>query len=161
MASNKPALDEPMYDAQYEYEYEPTRALPFEPSYGLASGIGTVEADPVPDADADADTDADIAADFEADLEADPEEGPAGPVRGKHRVGKQRGGTMARSGAVLGVGVIAAVGAGGMASAQDRPAPPISVPDLAHLADQMGELPGKLPGIGSLVADDSAPETAE
>ncbi|MFI1798230.1 peptidoglycan DD-metalloendopeptidase family protein [Streptomyces sp. NPDC020379] len=50
---------------------------------------------------------------------------------GRHRVAKQRGGTMARSGAVLGVGVIAAVGAGGMASAQDRPAAPISVPDLA------------------------------
>ncbi|MEV4437190.1 M23 family metallopeptidase [Streptomyces sp. NPDC049585] len=36
---------------------------------------------------------------------------------------------MARSGAVLGVGMIAAVGAGGMASAQDRPAAPISMPD--------------------------------
>ncbi|MEV0281734.1 M23 family metallopeptidase [Streptomyces sp. NPDC050610] len=99
--------------------------------------------------------------------EWNPTEDSAGPVRGKHRIGKQRGGTMARSGAVLGVGVIAAVGAGGMASAKDRPAPPISMPDLAHLADQMGELPGKLPavedlpGIGSLLADDSAPEAAE
>ncbi|GAA2723841.1 MULTISPECIES: M23 family metallopeptidase [Streptomyces] len=55
---------------------------------------------------------------------------PATPLeRGRHRAAKQRGGTMARSGAVLGVGMIAAVGAGGMASAQDRPAAPISVPD--------------------------------
>ncbi|MEV8477270.1 peptidoglycan DD-metalloendopeptidase family protein [Streptomyces sp. NPDC051173] len=57
---------------------------------------------------------------------------------GRHRVAKQRGGTMARSGAVLGVGVIAAVGAGGMASAQDRPAAPISVPDLAGVGSLLG-----------------------
>ncbi|MEU7136667.1 M23 family metallopeptidase [Streptomyces sp. NPDC046261] len=75
--------------------------------------------------------------------EWNPAEGTtAAPVRGRHRVVKQRGGTMARSGAVLGVGVIAAVGAGGMASAQDRPPTPISVPDLAQ----------KLPGVGSLIA---------
>ncbi|MEV5142776.1 hypothetical protein AB0K61_34685, partial [Streptomyces syringium] len=66
------------------------------------------------------------------------------PVRGRHRVVKQRGGTMARSGAVLGVGVIAAVGAGGMATAQDRPAAPISVPDVAQ----------SIPGFGALLADD-------
>ncbi|KNB49279.1 M23 family metallopeptidase [Streptomyces caatingaensis] len=53
-----------------------------------------------------------------------------GPVRGRHRVPRQRGGTMARGGAVLGAGVIAAVGAGaGVATAQERPAP-ISVPDV-------------------------------
>ncbi|MEV0262979.1 peptidoglycan DD-metalloendopeptidase family protein [Streptomyces sp. NPDC050617] len=194
MASNKPALDEPMYEPAYESMYEPTHARSFEPPYepavlaepaASASGFETVEAGPVPDAHAAAaHFAADGGADAEVDAEADPNEGwsgergaelweewnpaedPAGPARGKHRVGKQRGGTMARSGAVLGVGVIAAVGAGGMASAKDRPAPPISVPDLAHLADQVGELPGKLPavedlpGIGSLVADDSAPETA-
>ena len=40
------------------------------------------------------------------------------PVRGRHRVSKQRGGGLARSSTVLGVGVIAAVGAGGMATAQ-------------------------------------------
>ncbi|MBZ6477824.1 M23 family metallopeptidase [Streptomyces griseocarneus] len=51
---------------------------------------------------------------------------------------------MARSGAVLGVGMIAAVGAGGMASAQDRPAAPISVPELAQ----------KIPGVGSLITED-------
>jgi murein DD-endopeptidase MepM/ murein hydrolase activator NlpD len=66
------------------------------------------------------------------------------PVRGRHRVAKQRGG-LARSSTVLGVGVIAAVGAGGMASAQTGKAPvTISMPDL--------------PNVGSLVpggSDDS------
>ncbi|QLE76112.1 M23 family metallopeptidase [Streptomyces rectiverticillatus] len=52
---------------------------------------------------------------------------------------------MARSGAVLGVGVIAAVGAGGMAHAQDRPATSISMPDLAQL-----------PGVGSFFAGSAA-----
>ncbi|MBF6051065.1 hypothetical protein AF335_14040 [Streptomyces eurocidicus] len=91
----------------------------------------------------------------ERDAYAEPDEGHAAPgtpraapvpgapastsasgsasARGRHRVAKQRGGTMARSGAVLGVGVMAAVGAGGMASAQDRPPAPISVPDLTRI----------------------------
>jgi len=38
------------------------------------------------------------------------------PVRGKHRVAKQRGGGFARSSTVLGVGVIAAVSAGGISA---------------------------------------------
>ncbi|MBC9727874.1 M23 family metallopeptidase [Streptomyces sp. TRM68367] len=64
------------------------------------------------------------------------------PVRGRHRVSKQRGG-FARSSTVLGVGVIAAVGAGGMASAQTGKSPvPISIPDL--------------PSVGSLISDDEA-----
>ncbi|MEU8580641.1 M23 family metallopeptidase [Streptomyces abikoensis] len=71
------------------------------------------------------------------------EDHPAAPVRGRHRVVKPRGGTMARSGAVLGAGMIAAVGAGGMASAQDRPQAPISMPDLAQ----------SIPVVGSLMAD--------
>ncbi|QKV97679.1 M23 family metallopeptidase [Streptomyces sp. NA02950] len=122
-------------------------------------------------------TEGDFAADGDrGEFAADAADGPAGPgldpepweewnpteesvasVRGRHRVVKQRGGTMARSGAVLGVGVIAAVGAGGMASAKDRPAAPISMPDLAHVADQVADrLPDAkdIPGIGSLVADD-------
>ncbi|MFC5724742.1 M23 family metallopeptidase [Streptomyces gamaensis] len=73
-------------------------------------------------------------------------EDPGAPVRGRHRVPKPRGGTMARSGAVLGVGVIAAVGAGGMASAQERPQAPISVPDLVQ----------NLPGVGALIGGDQA-----
>ncbi|WP_107644913.1 M23 family metallopeptidase, partial [Streptomyces sp. Ru87] len=62
------------------------------------------------------------------------------------------GGGMARSGAVLGVGVIAAVGAGGMATAKDRPPAPISLPDLSSVTD-------KVPGLDSLVPDGSAEET--
>ncbi|MGW8061963.1 M23 family metallopeptidase [Streptomyces ziwulingensis] len=66
------------------------------------------------------------------------------PVRGRHRVAKQRGG-LARSSTVLGVGVIAAVGAGGMASAQTgKPPVSISMPDL--------------PNVGSLIADEEEPE---
>ncbi|GAA3993848.1 M23 family metallopeptidase [Streptomyces marokkonensis] len=83
-----------------------------------------------------------------------PEEGPweewnptaesIRPVRGKHRVAKQRGG-LARSSTVLGVGVIAAVGAGGMASAQTgKPPVSISMPDL--------------PNVGSLISDEEEPE---
>ncbi|EST28315.1 M23 family metallopeptidase [Streptomyces roseochromogenus] len=50
-------------------------------------------------------------------------------VRGRHRVAKQRGG-FARSSTVLGVGVMAAVGAGGMASANTgKPPVSISLPD--------------------------------
>ncbi|WP_405819654.1 M23 family metallopeptidase [Streptomyces sp. NBC_01390] len=53
------------------------------------------------------------------------------PVRGRHRVGKQRGGGLARSSTVLGVGVIAAVGGAGMATAQSgKPPVSISIPDL-------------------------------
>ncbi|MEU4089873.1 M23 family metallopeptidase [Streptomyces aureus] len=54
------------------------------------------------------------------------------PVRGRHRTGKQRGGGLARSSTVLGVGVIAAVGAGGIASAAPgKPPVSISLPDLS------------------------------
>ncbi|OIJ92083.1 M23 family metallopeptidase [Streptomyces colonosanans] len=63
-----------------------------------------------------------------------PTEESVRPVRGRHRVGKQRGGGLARSSTVLGVGVIAAVGAGGMASAQSgKPPVSISLPDLSSV----------------------------
>ncbi|MET9376377.1 M23 family metallopeptidase [Streptomyces sp. NPDC002992] len=65
---------------------------------------------------------------------------------GRHRVVKQRSG-FARSSTVLGVGVIAAVGAGGMATAQDKPAVSISLPDL-NLPDA-----SELPGVGELLSD--------
>ena len=69
------------------------------------------------------------------------------PVRGKHRVAKQRGGGFARSSTVLGVGVIAAFSAGGMASANTgKPPVSISLPDL--------------PSVGSLISDDDTPEAA-
>ncbi len=67
------------------------------------------------------------------------------PVRGRHRVSKQRGGGLARSSTVLGVGVIAAVGAGGMATAQTgKPPVSISMPDL--------------PNVGSLISDEETPQ---
>ncbi|MDN3296467.1 M23 family metallopeptidase [Streptomyces ficellus] len=75
--------------------------------------------------------------------EWNPTEETVRPVRGRHRVVKQRGG-LARSSTVLGVGVIAAVGAGGMATAQNKPPVSISLPD----ADS-------LPGIGALISDDA------
>ncbi|MFB7934826.1 M23 family metallopeptidase [Streptomyces sp. NPDC056039] len=77
--------------------------------------------------------------------EWNPTEESIRPVRGRHRVTKQRGGGLARSSTVLGVGVIAAVGAGGMASAQTgKPPVSISVSDL--------------PSVGSLISDDDTPE---
>ncbi|MFJ5308266.1 M23 family metallopeptidase [Streptomyces sp. NPDC088350] len=68
------------------------------------------------------------------------------PQRGKHRVAKQRGGGgFARSSTVLGVGVIAAVSAGGMASANTgKPPVSISLPDLpsvGHLLDDSSSTP--------------------
>ncbi|MEU7567379.1 M23 family metallopeptidase [Streptomyces fradiae] len=77
-----------------------------------------------------------------------PTEDTVRPVRGRHRVAKQRGG-LARSSTVLGVGVIAAVGAGGMATAQDKPRVAISLPDV-NLPDA-----SSLPGVGALLADDA------
>jgi murein DD-endopeptidase MepM/ murein hydrolase activator NlpD len=75
--------------------------------------------------------------------EWNPTEDSLRPVRGRHRVGKQRGGGFARSSTVLGVGVIAAVGAGGMASANTgKPPVSISLPDL--------------PSVGSLFDDSSS-----
>jgi murein DD-endopeptidase MepM/ murein hydrolase activator NlpD len=66
--------------------------------------------------------------------EWNPTEDSVLPVRGRHRTGKQRGGGLARSSTVLGVGVIAAVGGGGIASAAPGKAPvSISLPDLASV----------------------------
>ncbi|MBP2051196.1 murein DD-endopeptidase MepM/ murein hydrolase activator NlpD [Streptomyces griseochromogenes] len=65
--------------------------------------------------------------------EWNPTEESIRPVRGRHRVAKQRGG-LARSSTVLGVGVIAAVGAGGMASAHTgKPPVSLSMPDLGSV----------------------------
>ncbi|GAA2505009.1 M23 family metallopeptidase [Streptomyces longisporus] len=71
--------------------------------------------------------------------EWNPTEDSLAPVRGRHRVAKQRGGGLARSSTVLGVGVIAAVGAGGMASANTgKPPVSISMPDLASVSHVFG-----------------------
>ncbi|WP_328904931.1 M23 family metallopeptidase [Streptomyces sp. NBC_00234] len=82
--------------------------------------------------------------------EWNPTEESIRPVRGRHRVAKQRG--LARSSTVLGVGVIAAVGAGGMATAQGKPPVSISLPD--SIADNLPDAKS-FPGVGSLMSDDS------
>ncbi|MGW0822457.1 M23 family metallopeptidase [Streptomyces sp. NPDC002845] len=72
--------------------------------------------------------------------EWNPTEESIRPVRGRHRVSKQRGGGLARSSTVLGVGVIAAVGAGGMATAQTgKPPVSISLPDLPSVGSVFEE----------------------
>ncbi|WNF28479.1 M23 family metallopeptidase [Streptomyces sp. C11-1] len=81
--------------------------------------------------------------------EWNPTEESIRPVRGRHRVAKQRG--LARSSTVLGVGVIAAVGAGGMATAQDKAPVSISLPD--SIADNLPDAKS-LPGVGSFMSDD-------
>lgn len=103
----------------------PAPEAPFKPSDTVAYGAGRTDEGP-----------------FE---EWNPTAESLRPVRGRHRVSKQRGGGLARSSTVLGVGVIAAVGAGGMASAQTgKPPVSISMPDL--------------PNVGSLISDEETPE---
>ncbi|MFE3519238.1 M23 family metallopeptidase [Streptomyces sp. NPDC059166] len=82
--------------------------------------------------------------------EWNPTEESIRPVRGRHRVAKQRG--LARSSTVLGVGVIAAVGAGGMATAQSKPPVSISLPD--SIADNLPDVKS-LPGVGAFMGDGS------
>ncbi|WP_407077383.1 M23 family metallopeptidase [Streptomyces sp. SCSIO 30461] len=84
--------------------------------------------------------------------EWNPTEESLRPVRGRHRVVKQRGGGLARSSTVLGVGVIAAVGAGGIATAQDKPAVSISLPD--SIKDNLPDAQS-LPGVASLMSESS------
>ncbi|WP_443033564.1 M23 family metallopeptidase [Streptomyces sp. ACA25] len=74
------------------------------------------------------------------------------PVRGKHRVSRQRGGTIARSRAVLGVGVIAAVGAGGMTSANEDAT---AVPGVGAAADKVKSIPDHVPGLNTLLGNSS------
>ncbi|MFD6280702.1 M23 family metallopeptidase [Streptomyces sp. NPDC060209] len=82
--------------------------------------------------------------------EWNPTEESIRPVRGRHRVAKQRG--LARSSTVLGVGVIAAVGAGGMATAQSKPPVSISLPD--SIADNLPDAKS-LPGVSAFMSGDS------
>ncbi|MGQ4514712.1 peptidoglycan DD-metalloendopeptidase family protein [Streptomyces sp. DW26H14] len=82
------------------------------------------------------------------------EEGSAtsiSPLRGKHRVIKQRS-ALARSSTVLGVGVIAAVGAGGIAAAEGRAPVAISMPDA--IADHVPQGVASLPVVNSLMPDE-------
>lgn len=86
--------------------------------------------------------------------EWNPTEDSVLPPRGKHRVSKQRG--LARSSTVLGVGVIAAVGAGGIATAHSGKAPvSISVPDLSKMSS-LAHIPDSVSSI--LPGDDSSDE---
>ncbi|MFD8339929.1 M23 family metallopeptidase [Streptomyces solisilvae] len=157
MASNRSVLDEAPYRTRGGGLGTATAYGPgFDAGGGMSSGDGRFAPD---DFYADEGAAEGPGAGFDTETweEWNPTEESIAPVRGRHRVAKQRGGTMARSGAVLGVGVIAAVGAGGMASAKDRPALPISMPDLGHVADQVkASLPAAkdLPGIGSWTSDD-------
>ncbi|MFJ3663615.1 M23 family metallopeptidase [Streptomyces sp. NPDC090119] len=91
-------------------------------------------------------------------------------VRGRHRVAKQRGGGLARSSTVLGVGVIAAVGAGGMASANTgKPPVSIAMPDLPSVGSLIdghhAEAPAaSLAGVATATAtatDDSTADAGE
>ncbi|MFF1833551.1 M23 family metallopeptidase [Streptomyces sp. NPDC058231] len=84
--------------------------------------------------------------------EWNPTEDSVRPVRGRHRVAKQRNG-LARSSTVLGVGVIAAVGAGGMATAQSKPPVSISLPD--SIADNLPDAKS-LPGVSAFFSEESA-----
>ncbi|MGW3271817.1 M23 family peptidase, partial [Streptomyces kronopolitis] len=96
--------------------------------------------------------------------EWNPTEESVRSVRGKHRVAKQRAGGLTRGGTVLGVGVIAAVGASGMASAEDRPPLTISMPDVGGRADDLSDaLPdaASLPGVGGLISDASDASDAD
>jgi len=86
--------------------------------------------------------------------EWNPTEDSLAPMRGRHRVGKQRSGGMARGGAVLGVGMIAAVGAGGVASANSKDPAAISLPDFAHsAASNAADSVKDVPGVRQVVAE--------
>ncbi|MEV5598127.1 M23 family metallopeptidase [Streptomyces sp. NPDC052496] len=92
--------------------------------------------------------------------EWNPAEDSARPVRGKHRVaGKQRSG-LARSGTVLGVGVIAAVGAGGVATADEMPQPAISVPDVGGLIPDAPDAASSVTSSGHSAFGGTAPGTS-
>ncbi|WP_367322152.1 M23 family metallopeptidase [Streptomyces sp. HUAS ZL42] len=92
--------------------------------------------------------------------EWNPTEESIQPVRGRHRVSKQRGGGLARSSTVLGVGVIAAVGAGGMASANTgKPPVSISMPDLpSFLSDDASDAKPATAALSSVVSADDTTE---
>ncbi|WP_031091146.1 M23 family metallopeptidase [Streptomyces sp. NRRL WC-3549] len=91
-----------------------------------------------------------------ASEEWNPTEESVRPVRGRHRVAKQRG--LARSSTVLGVGVIAAVGAGGMATAQSKPPVSISLPD--SIKDNLPDA-SSLPGVGAFMSGGSEADDTE
>lgn len=70
------------------------------------------------------------------DSQWNPSEADVIPLRGRHRQPKQR--NIARGSTVLGVAAIAAVGAGGVATAQNNSRIGLSLPDLPSLSDMPG-----------------------
>ncbi|MFF4270761.1 M23 family metallopeptidase [Streptomyces sp. NPDC001536] len=92
--------------------------------------------------------------------EWNPTEESIRPARGKHRVAKQRSGGFARSSTVLGVGVIAAVGGAGMASANTgKPPVSISMPDLPFVSDTDEAPQGSATALSDLAAAPTAGAT--
>ncbi|WP_406421120.1 M23 family metallopeptidase [Streptomyces sp. NBC_00873] len=140
MASNKPAPEAPSrFGSDFTTEYGSGTDTEFATGFTTESGTeGFGETD-------------------RAREEWNPTEESVRPVRGRHRVAKQRNG-LARSSTVLGVGVIAAVGAGGMATAQSKPPVSISLPD--SIADKLPDA-NSLPGVGALLSEESATDQAQ
>ncbi|WP_405685947.1 M23 family metallopeptidase [Streptomyces sp. NBC_00057] len=161
MASNKPAPEAPSrFNPEFSSDFGADFGSDFGSDYGTA-GTGTAFG---------AETGGDFAGEFGSEFRADgngepgrswdewnPTEESVRPVRGKHRVAKQRNG-LARSSTVLGVGVIAAVSAGGMATAQSKPPVSISLPD--SISDNLPDAKS-LPGVGSLFSGESEADKSE
>ncbi|ROQ67365.1 murein DD-endopeptidase MepM/ murein hydrolase activator NlpD [Streptomyces sp. 840.1] len=163
MASNKPAPEAPSrFVPEHGNDFGTGPGAPYGTHHGTAYGTdhGTAYGTAF-----GTDRGSEFGNGFRADeAEADraweewnPTEESVRPVRGKHRVAKQRNG-LARSSTVLGVGVIAAVGAGGMASAQSKPPVSISLPDA--ISDKLPEAKS-LPGVGALFSGESEAQKAE
>ncbi|MCG7526435.1 M23 family metallopeptidase [Streptomyces sp. OfavH-34-F] len=157
MASNKPAPEAPSrFVPEYGADYAAAPGTSYLPEQGGAYAT---------ERGGDFGTDAGYGSDFRAGDtgpertwdEWNPTEETVRPVRGKHRVAKQRN-ALARSSTVLGVGVIAAVGAGGMATAQSKPPVSISLPD--SIQDNLPDATS-LPGVGALFSSDEAGTGAE
>ncbi|MFF2331629.1 MULTISPECIES: M23 family metallopeptidase [unclassified Streptomyces] len=164
MASNKPAPESPSrFNPEFGSDFGADSGSGCGSGYGTAGtgtafgadyGTGPGGFNPEFGGDLRADEHGEPARSWD---EWNPTEESVRPVRGKHRVAKQRNG-LARSSTVLGVGVIAAVGAGGMASAQSKPPVSISLPDAItnNLPDAKS-----LPGVGSLFSGESEADKAE
>ncbi|MEU5820545.1 M23 family metallopeptidase [Streptomyces sp. NPDC047803] len=152
MASNKPAPESPSrfvpeYGADFvngpATAYIPEQGIDYATDGGNGYGAGFGNGFRADDAESERTWE-----------EWNPTEESVRPVRGKHRVAKQRNG-LARSSTVLGVGVIAAVGAGGMATAQSKPPVSISLPD--SIADNLPDA-NSLPGVGALFSGETEAE---
>ncbi|MFD0022855.1 M23 family metallopeptidase [Streptomyces sp. NPDC058382] len=152
MASNKPAPEAPSrFVPEHGNDFGTGPGAAYGTDYGTEYGTayGTDRGSEFGDGFRTGEADSDKAWE-----EWNPTEDSVRPVRGKHRVAKQRNG-LARSSTVLGVGVIAAVGAGGMATAQSKPPVSISLPD--SISDKLPEAKS-LPGVGALFSGESEAE---